>query len=126
MIDPLTEHGAGIGKLLRVVVLQEIQRTDDLVFMVEAEKCLYQILLVPETDFTAEPSRLVILGRANIMNMHEYARLEYRQYLQIFEQYIALRPDHMRRIDEQNVALFELPENIEIDLLDRSANEFDI
>src|SRR5258708_3749401 len=84
----------------RMVMFQEIDRTNDAKLLVERQERLEQILLVPKLDFIDNPFLQIVSRRKNVMNVDKDPRLQYREHLQIFKKNIALRPDHVRGINE--------------------------
>ena len=99
----MPESRALLPELIEMRMTQIIQRADDPVIAIGCQKSLQQILFVPEQRACNKPLFGIIAGREYVVDVHDDAFIQNRQQFEIFEQNVALRPYHVRRIDKQDV-----------------------
>src|SRR5262245_17425675 len=89
-------NGARRQQLLRMIVMEIVERGDDLKFAIVGEERLDQVLLVPQPLVVQHPFGDVVARGEHVMDMDQHARLEPAEYLQHFVEHIALRADDVR------------------------------
>jgi hypothetical protein len=82
-----------------------------------AQKSFKQVLLVPESDFLGYPLVVVVPGRKDVVKMDDYAGCQQREYFENFGEHVALGPDDVRGVNEQDIAPMKFAEHGFINVL---------
>jgi hypothetical protein len=105
-------------KRVEMAVLQVIQRRNDTEVPIEAKEGLDQVLFIPEVPPAFGPFGRVISRTENVMEMHVYPGAKSRKDLEHLKQDITTRPNHVRRVYEQEVTRAQHVEGVEAGLFD--------
>ena len=76
--------------------------------VVEGQKCLQQVLLIPEQQPLGDPPLQIFVGQKDIVHMHDHTLLQSWQDFQEQEVHIPTTLDHVCRVDEQDVVFTKL------------------
>ena len=99
-----------------MMACQKIECANNLELTIAAQKSLKQILFIPKEYFLLKPIRWIIPRRKYVMEVDQNPGVQDRQYFQHFLQNVALGPNHMRRIHEQDIVGLKLPELLHADV----------
>ena len=80
--------------------------------VIEAQERLQHVLLVPEPQVLHHPAPRVVRGQEDVVHVHEHAGGQTRDHFGEQEAHVAAHVEHVRGIDEQDVAGLQAGERL--------------
>src|SRR5262245_29274535 len=101
---------------IRISQFREFLAPDYIELLIENQKGVQQVLLVPKVA-SLDPGLRVIERQEYVVNVNHHARRQTRQHIQIKKRYFAANCDHMARIDRNDNVAFQILIDVQTDIL---------